>query len=117
MRHWQQPHQGAMLQELEDFRLIRETPAKTQTRSIFSMSHRHLQNCCSMKDQPKQTVTELWPSRTQALLSVNRVKGSNMFGKESNSSAEPRMLSIKLYTISLREIPSKFKLCQPHVAP
>lgn len=77
MRHWQQPHQGAMLQELEDLRLIRETPAKTQSRNIFSMSHRRLQNGCSRKDQPKQTVTEPWPSRTQPLPSVNTVKGSN----------------------------------------
>lgn len=78
VRDREQPHQCAVLQELEDLRFISETPAKRQIRNTLSMSHRHLQNCCNTNYQSKQIQSwQLWPPRAHTPLIRRVEKGSD----------------------------------------
>lgn len=101
VRDRQQPHQRAMLQELEDLWFICETPTKRQNRNISATSHRHLQNCCNIKYHCKgATVTRsLCVLSSTNSLSTEKKMGMDQTNKKPDkpdniSSAEAVRLSI-----------------------
>lgn len=102
VRDRQQPHQCAMLQELEDLWLICETPVNRQNKSIIGTSHRQPQNCHSTKYQSKGTHTlsdygyqeQTSSPLTKELRMHQRNKKPD---KQSNTSVTPTLQGFQLY--------------------